>query len=63
MIQQVQQGFAAPLSPEDAQALSKSARDISDLDQRSLNRAQAGFERAYDVARRVTEGNIDPFSV
>lgn len=52
-----------PLSTDDATALRQSANDISDVDPGAIARARAGFEHAYDVARRVTEGKIDPFSV
>jgi uncharacterized membrane protein len=50
------------LSQEDANALRRMARDVSDLDPRTLERAQASFRHAYEVARRVSSGTLDPLS-
>lgn len=52
----------APLSDEDIKALRRTAYDISDIDPRTVQRVQAGFRHAYDVARRVSEGKLDPLS-
>jgi uncharacterized membrane protein len=50
------------LTEEDANALRQTARDVSDLDRRTLERAQASFRHAYDVAQRVSSGTLDPLS-
>lgn len=50
------------LSDEDVKALRRTAYDVSDIDPRTVERAQAGFRHAYDVARRVSEGKLDPLS-
>lgn len=50
------------LSAEDANALRRTAYDVSDIDPRTVERAQAGFRHAYDIARRVSEGKLDPLS-
>ena len=50
------------LTQEDANALRRTAQDVSDLDARTLERAQASFRHAYEVARRVSSGTLDPLS-
>jgi hypothetical protein len=50
------------LTQEDANALRRTAQDVSDLDPRTLARAQASFRHAYEVARRVSSGTLDPLS-
>lgn len=50
------------LTPEDRTALRATYRDISDLDPATVTRAHEGFRRAYDVAQRVVDGNLDPLS-
>jgi hypothetical protein len=53
---------AFSLTPEDLAALSRSASDLSDFDPRALATAEAGLRYAYRVARRVSEGTLDPLS-
>jgi hypothetical protein len=50
------------LTQEDAGALRRTAQDVSDLDARTLQRAQASFKYAYEVALRVSNGTLDPLS-
>jgi hypothetical protein len=52
----------ARLSPEDVNALRRTARDLSDIDPQTIARAQAGFRHAYEVAQRICEGTLDPLS-
>jgi uncharacterized membrane protein len=59
---QLFQAHGAELSAEDACALRQTARDVSDLDPRTIQRAQAGFRHAYDIAQRVSDGSLDPLS-
>ena len=58
--------LAAPsgmsLTQDDANALRRTARDVSDLDPRTLERARASFRHAYEVAQRVSSGTLDPLS-
>jgi hypothetical protein len=57
--------MASPLSaltPEDRDALMKSARDLSDLDNRTRARINAGFARAYETARGIADGTVDPLT-
>lgn len=53
---------AMRLSEDDMQALRQRAIDVSDLDQRTRQRADAGFRHAYDVAQLVADGKLDPLS-
>jgi hypothetical protein len=50
------------LSDEDLSALKESHRDVSDLDSRTVARANEGFQHAYAVAERVLRGSLDPLS-
>lgn len=50
------------LTQEDANALRRTAQDVSDLDPHTLARARASFQHAYEVARRVSSGTLDPLS-
>ncbi|MUL48210.1 hypothetical protein FZI85_14380 [Mycobacterium sp. CBMA293] len=52
----------AGLDRTDQEALSMSARDLSDIDQRTQERIATGFDRAYDTARRIAEGTLDPLT-
>ena len=54
--------LASSLDAEDAEALSKSAHDVSDLDPRIIQRVRAGFRHAYQEAQRISEGSLDPLS-
>lgn len=49
------------LTPEDREALIRSAYDLSDIDPRTLARIKAGFARAYERARGIGDGTINPF--
>lgn len=51
------------LTADDVNALRRTAHDVSDLDPRTLERAQAGFRYAYQIARGVSDGSLDPLSV
>lgn len=53
--------FAA-LTPEDREALTRSTRDLSDIDQRTQNRIASGFQRAYETARGIADGTLDPLT-
>ncbi|EPQ70793.1 hypothetical protein [Mycobacterium marinum] len=53
--------FAA-LNAADQEALSRSARDINDIDEHTRARIATSFERAYDTARRIAEGTLDPLT-
>jgi len=46
----------------DAQALSRTHSDLSDIDPASLARARAGEADAYDRAARIANGTLDPLS-
>lgn len=48
------------LTPEDREALIRSASDLSDIDPRTLADIRAGFARAYERARGIADGTIDP---
>jgi hypothetical protein len=50
------------LTQEDLNALRRTTRDVSDLDPRTLERGQASFRHAYEVAQRVSSGALDPLS-
>ena len=50
------------LNRTDREALSNSAGYLSDIDQRTQARIATGFERAYDTARRIAEGTLDPLT-
>lgn len=50
------------LTPEDRAALSKSADDLSDIDDRRLARIDAGFERAYQTARGIANDTLNPLT-
>lgn len=57
--------MASPLSgltDEDRAALSNSARDLSDVDERTRSRVNAGIQRAYDTARGIGDGRLDPLT-
>lgn len=57
--------MASPLSAltaEDRAALIRSARDLSDLDDRTRARINAGFLRAYETARGIADGTVDPLT-
>lgn len=53
---------AVALTEADARALRRTAQDVSDLDAGTLERAQASFRHAYEVAQRVSDGTLDPLS-
>ncbi|MBU8813987.1 hypothetical protein ACAG24_002495 [Mycobacterium sp. pW049] len=53
--------FAA-LTPEDREALTRSTRDLSDIDQRTQDRIASGFQRAYETARGIADGTLDPLT-
>ncbi|WP_165762861.1 hypothetical protein [Mycolicibacterium iranicum] len=53
--------FAA-LTPEDREALTRSTRDLSDIDQRTQDRIASGFQRAYKTARGIADGTLDPLT-
>jgi hypothetical protein len=53
---------ASTLSKEDSAALRRTVSDVSDLDQRTVERVHAGFRRAYEVAEKVSDGTRDPLS-
>lgn len=53
---------SGPLTQSDLEALRCRAHDISDLDANTLARVQAGILHAYRVAKRVSEGTLDPLS-
>lgn len=62
MPRQTNTGTAVPaLSDDDARALISTASNL-DLRSADVRRAQADFRHAYDVARRVVDGTLDPFS-
>lgn len=50
------------LKAEDRAALIRSARDLSDLDDRTRARINAGFLRAYETARGIADGTVDPLT-
>jgi hypothetical protein len=50
------------LTPEDRTALSKSADDLSDIDDRRLARIDAGFKRAYETARGIANDTLNPLT-
>jgi hypothetical protein len=54
--------YTGSLTEADLQSLSQSATDLSDVDPHTLARAEAGFRYAYRVAKRVTDGTLDPLS-
>jgi hypothetical protein len=57
--------MASPLSgltPEDRTALTNSARDLRDLDEKTLSRANAVVQRAYATARGIADGRLDPLT-
>lgn len=53
---------AASLSPEDDAALDLASRDVSDIPEEVQAAASRRRQRAYEVARRVLEGSLDPLS-
>lgn len=53
--------FAA-LNPEDREALTRSTRDLSDIDQRTQARIATGFRQAYETARGIADGTLDPLT-
>jgi hypothetical protein len=50
------------LSHEDRAALSKSVNDLSDIDERTLARLDAGVQRAYETARGIASGTLNPLT-
>jgi hypothetical protein len=54
--------YTGPLTEADLRSLSQSATNLDDIDPHDLARAQEGLRHAYRVARRVTEGTLDPLS-
>ena len=49
-----------PLSDMDIEALRRSVRDLSVLEQGTLDRARDGFRRAYEVAAEIVDGTRNP---
>ena len=50
------------LSPEDRAALSKSVNDLSDIGESTLARLDAGVQRAYETARGIASGTLNPLT-
>ena len=50
------------LNDDDREALLRSARDLSDIDKRTRDRIDAGFERAYATAKKIADGSLDPLT-
>lgn len=50
------------LSNDDLEELRESATDLSDIDERTKQRASSGFQRAYRLADAVVRGSADPLS-
>lgn len=53
---------AATLSPEDDAALDRTAEDLCDIPAEAQEAASRRRAHAYEVARRVPEGSLDPLS-
>lgn len=53
---------AASLSPEDDAALDRTAVDLSDIPREAQEAASRRRAHAYEVARRILEGSLDPLS-
>lgn len=51
-----------PLSPEDNIALAMRAADLSDVPHEAIAAAMRRQQRAYERARRVVSGDLDPLS-
>ena len=50
------------LSPEDEAALDQTTADLTDLTPEVIQAAERRQRRAYDIARRVLDGSLDPLS-
>lgn len=50
------------LSSDDRAALRQSVDDLSDIDARTRARLDAGVQRAYDTARGIASGMLNPLT-
>ncbi len=50
------------LSPEDRAALRMSVTDLTDIGESTLARLNAGVERAYETARGIASGTLNPLT-
>lgn len=53
---------ATSLSPEDDAGLDRTAVDLSDIPTEAQEAAGRRRAHAYEVARRILEGSLDPLS-
>lgn len=50
------------LTPEDRAGLRNSVDDLTDIDKRTLARLDAGVQRAYETARGIANGTLNPLT-